>query len=127
MVTTETQTDLSLDPRKEDKIFVPSTLASKRDANERMMQPPPPLAPQQDEPNPNNEKVNESANHQQKSKTIINKDYLGGYGLFHINQLSDCIQELAYHTAQCSGLVELESTNSRYGAGITQTHTSVRV
>ena len=124
MVTTGTQTDLSLDPRKEDRILVPSTTALERDANKRMMQPPPPPPPQQDEANPANEEVNESANlpPQQKSKTIINKDYSDGYGLFHINQLSDFIQELAYHAAQCSGVVGLESTNFKYGAGITQTY-----
>lgn len=104
--------------------MIPSTVQQEQEANERMMQPPPPV-PQalaaELAPAANLEVIetNQQPPEQRKQKAA-NKDYSDGYGLFHISQLSDFILEVGVHAAWCSGIIELESTDFHYGAGITQ-------
>lgn len=75
-----------------------------RKADARMLQEPP-----QPEPEPEEE----------PSNTL--SDYSDGFGLFQINELTNFIETLTRHSAQCSGVFVLDPINFRMGSGIEQT------
>ncbi len=85
-----------------------------REANERMLQPPPPLPLQQPTIDSSNQQSTADI-----ARTEI--DYSDGFGLFLINKLMDFIHELLFHAATCGSNFELSDISFRDGAGITQT------
>jgi len=118
----KTQTDvfgvLDLDWENEKNLIARPPLKVEREANHQMVQlpppPPSPLLPSQPplQPHPATDSEVEP-----RSKDI---DYTDGYGLFHVGELIDFIKELTYHTAGCGGVFNMEGTNFKNGAGITQ-------
>mmetsp|Transcript_12688 Transcript_12688/g.27557 ORF Transcript_12688/g.27557 Transcript_12688/m.27557 type:complete len:533 (-) Transcript_12688:47-1645(-) len=108
-----TQTDLkgvhAYDWEEEKLLVVRPVEQIEGEANARMLQPPQ-LAPDTEE----GEQTPE-----QEEMATTNIDYSDGFGLFLINELTDFIQELAYHAAQCGGVYALDAIDFKDGAGIT--------